>query len=73
MSEDRAPTRTLRELYHALPENFDQLSRDRWGYPIWVELDGSRPADSNGFAQRARVVGLTYDDERGRTILRTEA
>jgi hypothetical protein len=65
--------RNLRDLYGALPDPFGEPDRDRWVYPLWVELDGALPTDSDGFAQRSRVVGLTYDDELGRTVLRTES
>lgn len=61
---------TLRDLYADLPPTSD---RDRWTDPIIVELDGSKPSDSDGFAQRARVIALDFDDARGVVVLRTEA
>jgi hypothetical protein len=63
---------TVRDMYTDLP-GLDGVDRDRWSYPLIVEMDGARPGDPDGLVQRGRVVVLDYDDDRAVAVLKTES
>jgi hypothetical protein len=62
---------TLRTLYAQLP-GIGPGWGVRWNYPLIVELDGAKPEDPDGLAQRGEAVCLDFDDQRGIAILKVE-